>query len=81
MLTRGWSLSIKHTPADLDKNEGQTFTARFQNRDGAFEAIETDENLAVCIAALAVIGVSLPSEFLAALHLGHQALLGFDASA
>jgi hypothetical protein len=58
MKNRGFALKITHHPVDWKKSIGKTVTARFSRHNQTFESTETEENLAVCVAALKAHGRS-----------------------
>jgi hypothetical protein len=62
MQQRGYELTVTRTPADFEELRGQMSTACFSRQDEIFQASRTDENLAVCEAALRAYGLAFSND-------------------
>lgn len=58
----GFELTITSTPADFRELRGKTFTAFVSRQNATHHATRTDENLAVCAAALKAYGLTIDGD-------------------
>ena len=54
MKSRGYELTVTDTPPDVTNKKGRTFTASCSRQGKNFQATQSNEQLAVCLAALAL---------------------------
>ncbi|MGD0778837.1 MAG: hypothetical protein ABSC05_39175 [Candidatus Solibacter sp.] len=50
-------LAVTENPTDPEKGVGRTFTASLSRQNNTFQATQSDERLAVCVAALEAYGL------------------------
>src|SRR5260370_41623639 len=62
MKSRGYELNVTENPTDLKKGTGKTFTASFGRPNESFQTTQSDERLAVCVAALKAYGFPISND-------------------
>ena len=62
MEDRGWRLTIAERQADLQKGRGRMYVATYAGPGKSVQTAQSDENLAVCVAALKVFGFPISDD-------------------
>jgi hypothetical protein len=62
MKDRGYELTTTERPTDIQKGMGRMFTASFKSQTGTFQTTQSDERLAVCVAALIAHGFKISND-------------------